>query len=536
MSGSEGQDPLRLTLEAIVRKSSFVTIGTVGQWISALKHLEPAQNSTGDRSTTTTTPTSAPAANSSFMFVMASLPLLEHGLRLLYVRLNRCKEDRKSALIAGEYYLTLDVILDQFVPPEYFEADAPALKEYRLDAIPNLLHAKLGPKAMNLLHDLFLAALGPRLRDRTSHGELNVYFTKDIRTEPWFDYYLGVVVYLLTLDPDSIPDGYEDVAEGICDWVEQYSQRRFDEWSALRKEAVQALCMLSEYPATISPIAGGPGAAVEHDEMDEVVAIGGATAPVESWITLRLKPKSSTVFASSNTFDTSTLPNLQDRIQLCLSAWLTSPFSQTVTNVGTGNNNKAQGMASNLPAWLLIVQSVQGATEKVATKMATFLQLQSQRQLSSRSRKQLEAMKPLVPGWLGMLAGCLALVEHFVLAGGSTSFQTGNGSNVAEIAGVQSLSLSDNTGTPSPPTTSEGNKTPNKGRNIESPRNRSETPPRTMENSGAVDKSSAAEIRLRLAMVNFLNKFVSNFERVKLPMIEAAWFDLLKSVEPLLSE
>jgi len=82
------------------------------------------------------------------MFVMASLPLLEHGLRLLYVRLNGCKEDRTSALVAGEYYLTLDVILDPFVPPEYYEANAPVLEKYRPDAIPNLLHSKLGPQAM----------------------------------------------------------------------------------------------------------------------------------------------------------------------------------------------------------------------------------------------------------------------------------------------------------------------------------------------------------------------------------------------------
>ncbi|KAK3846399.1 MAG: hypothetical protein J3R72DRAFT_240309 [Linnemannia gamsii] len=160
-----GKDRLWLTLEAIVRKSSFVTVGTVEQWISALRHLEATQ-STGSTGTTTSLATittiegagtaaealTTSVPKSSFMFVMASLPLLEHGLRLMYVRLNGCKNDRTCALVAGEYYLTLDVILDPFVPPEYYEPDAAALKEYRVDLIPNRLYSELGHCAMVSRH------------------------------------------------------------------------------------------------------------------------------------------------------------------------------------------------------------------------------------------------------------------------------------------------------------------------------------------------------------------------------------------------
>lgn len=130
-------DQVRLVLEAIVRESSFVTIGTVEQWISALQHLKPASIGAATA-----------GQRSSFVFMMASLPLLEHGLRLMYVRVNGCKQDRTCALVAGEYYLTLDVILDAFVPAEYFEPDAEALKEYSQDAIPNRLFSELGPQAM----------------------------------------------------------------------------------------------------------------------------------------------------------------------------------------------------------------------------------------------------------------------------------------------------------------------------------------------------------------------------------------------------
>lgn len=134
---NRGWDQVLAVLEAIVHKSSFVTSGTVHQWICALQHLQSAN---------TRVPTAT--GSSSFMFVMASLPLLEHGLRLIYVRVNRCKQDRTCALVAGEYYLTLDVILDEFVPPEYYDADAEELKRYQANAIPNRLFSELGPQAM----------------------------------------------------------------------------------------------------------------------------------------------------------------------------------------------------------------------------------------------------------------------------------------------------------------------------------------------------------------------------------------------------
>jgi hypothetical protein len=130
-------DQVRAVLEAIVRTSSFVTPGTVHQWICALQHLQSANAGI---------PTTI--GRSPFMFVMASLPLLEHGLRLIYVRVNGCKQDRTCALVAGEYYLTLDVILDEVVPPEYYDAEAEELMRYRADAIPNRLFPELGPQAM----------------------------------------------------------------------------------------------------------------------------------------------------------------------------------------------------------------------------------------------------------------------------------------------------------------------------------------------------------------------------------------------------
>lgn len=112
---------------SLVRHSPFVTAGTDRQWIEACRHLQPDH------------------IESSFMFVMATLPLVEHSLRQMYVSLNECKEDRNFALVAGEYYLTLDVILEPYVPPEFFVGSSPRLIVHDLARIPNRLYEELGP-------------------------------------------------------------------------------------------------------------------------------------------------------------------------------------------------------------------------------------------------------------------------------------------------------------------------------------------------------------------------------------------------------
>ncbi|KAF9156308.1 hypothetical protein BG015_006153 [Linnemannia schmuckeri] len=345
----------------------------------------------------------------------------------------------------------------------------------------------------NLLQDLFLAAMGPRLRDRTSHGENNIYFTTDIRKEPWFDYYLGMVVFLLTLDSTTVPREYESMVEETRRWVRMHTERRFDEWSAIRKETVRALCMLLEYPGVVLLDATGK----EGDVKDGIFGDGDP----------------------------------QDRIRSCLFAWPTRTMNTQNTSPSSNSNNinnnedgEIRGMASNLPAWMLIVQSIQAATEKVMTKMKTFLELQRQRQLSSRSRRQLESMKPLVPGWLGMLAGCLALVEHFVILPED---------DVDTKVGVWSDKKregSPGNNTNNTPDKVDGNNNSTNSRKYGKKREEEKTV------GTVVDKSSAAEIRLRLAIVNLLNKFVSNFERVKLSTIEAAWQDFVKSIDPILAE
>lgn len=115
---------------SLVRYSPFVTAGTDRQWFEACRHLQPDH------------------VESSFVFVMATLPLMEHSLRQMYVSLNECKEDRNSALIAGEYYLTLDVILEAYAPSEFFVPNSPRLITHDPARIPNRLCGELGPGLM----------------------------------------------------------------------------------------------------------------------------------------------------------------------------------------------------------------------------------------------------------------------------------------------------------------------------------------------------------------------------------------------------
>ncbi|KAF9958802.1 hypothetical protein BGZ72_010864 [Mortierella alpina] len=458
------------TLESLIAKSSFVTPGTQKQWTLACRHLRHAET------------------NAPFVFVMATLPLMEHALRHVYVTANGCKEDRKNALIEGEYYLTLDVILDHFVPAAYYSADALGRMECDPSKILNKLHTNLGPEVMNVFKDLFLLGSGPRLRDRTSHGELNVYLTRDISAEPWFGYYMGLITHLLRRSlPDSLEETGQDVLNQCTSWIANYSTCHFDDWAILKKEVARCQTLLAAYHSTVT---------ITNESLDD--------NHLASWegVDIILKPQFSVLFSNQQIF---ALASLEDQIQECLDAWQpTNPHDVGESMFG-----------GNLPAWILIIQSIQEAIQKVSLKVLTLAKQLRNRQLSSRSRKQFEAMRPMVPRLLGMLVGCLALVEHFVLRMPGTpkvpSCPTSRESRSRTPQVISVDALSPGASTPATPSTP-----------LPTCNSKSGTP---------ADRSAAAEIRLRSKLTTFVDKFVSNFDRVKLTLIESAWEDLLRGVD-----
>jgi len=314
---------------------------------------------------------------------------------------------------------------------------------------------------------MFLLPYGPRLRDRTSHGELNVFLGKDIRADPWFHCYLGLVLHLLRqhIPAHQLANDHLTPACTRCeDWIDQYSTTRFDEWSALKKEATQCLLSLTKYRSIAKTL-------------DDA-----AKTP---WVRKMDRPEigRATIFPDVEKLS---LLSTKDQVVACGRAWPAS--------------NPQSSFGSNISAWILILQSIQVATEKVTTKIATFTEQLERRQLSSRARRQLEQMQLVIPGLLGMLTDCLVLVEQLVLA--TTGDSTLNGMAVPQ-----------------------GTKTAGTSPGVVA-----------MTSTGgdaAVDRSSAGEIQLRLRITTFVDKFVSLFERVKLEMIESAWQQMDKEVRLL---
>ncbi|KFH67299.1 hypothetical protein MVEG_06034 [Podila verticillata NRRL 6337] len=415
---------------SLVRYSSFVTAGTDRQWIEACRHLQSDH------------------VESSFVFVMATLPLVEHSLRQMYVSLNECKEDRKSALIAGEYYLTLDVILEAYVPSEFFVPNSPRLIAHDPARIPNRLCEELGPGLMNMMKDMFMYVYGPRLRDRTSHGEFNTFIGHDIKQEPWLEFFsvliLGLLEHSMTAENDICSSEHRAALDVAHACLHNYTSTRFDEWTVARRETMRCFSLFAIY-------------------RDLDIWLDA------SWIEIVPLIKGVSVFSLEN-LDSRSLPGQLSRAVM---AW---PIRAPT------NPAQAIGSMNNLPAWIIIVQRIQDCISKVTLKMSSLSEQLQKRQLSSRSRKQFEAMKPVMPRLMGMLVSCLCLVEQCVLVGAK---KEPTASAIAD--GLHLLA--------------EG--------------------------------ASQEDIQVRSRLTMFVDKFASNFERAKLNLMEPAWDDLAKGIASL---
>ncbi|XP_041353424.1 endoplasmic reticulum membrane-associated RNA degradation protein-like isoform X2 [Gigantopelta aegis] len=95
----------------------------------------------------------------SFGFCLVLLmPQLEHALRRVFAAVNGCPE-RVLTAESSTLYTTFDEILDKFLP----------------SGEENKMALLVGEPCMDLLFDLLVYPDGPRVRDRLSHGEVNLY-------------------------------------------------------------------------------------------------------------------------------------------------------------------------------------------------------------------------------------------------------------------------------------------------------------------------------------------------------------------------
>ncbi|KAL0481703.1 endoplasmic reticulum membrane-associated RNA degradation protein [Acrasis kona] len=84
-------------------------------------------------------------------------PLLEHAMRCLFSKINKC-EDRVMSAEVDNLYTTFDEILNPFVYDT---------------GTPNGLYDELGDSIMLMLFDLLVWKDGPRVRDKLSHGAID---------------------------------------------------------------------------------------------------------------------------------------------------------------------------------------------------------------------------------------------------------------------------------------------------------------------------------------------------------------------------
>ncbi|XP_071162036.1 endoplasmic reticulum membrane-associated RNA degradation protein-like [Mytilus edulis] len=129
------------------------------------------------------------------------LPLLEHALRCQFSIVNNCP-GRTITAEATTLYTTLDEILDQYVT----------------ENVENKLPSEIGESIMEILMDLLTYPSGPRIRDRLSHGEADVFtFPKSLCT----------AVVIVTVHITSKYQPADDCCKKpwlkrIASWVNQY--------------------------------------------------------------------------------------------------------------------------------------------------------------------------------------------------------------------------------------------------------------------------------------------------------------------------
>lgn len=299
------------------------------------------------------------------------------------------------------------------------------------------------------MKDMFMYVYGPRLRDRTSHGEFNTYIGRDIKQEPWLEFYvvliLGLLQHSMTAKNDKCFGGHR----AALDIINTYTSTRFDEWTVARRETMRCFSLLANYRNLVF--------------LSET-----------PWIDIAPLIKENSVFTLEN-LDSRSLPDQLSK------AWMAWPIRPT-THL-TAESGQAIGSMHNLPAWIIIIQRIQDCISNVTRKILSLSEQLQKRQLSSRSRKQFEAMKPVMPRLMCMLVSCLCLVEQRVLVCAKN-----------ESKGMSSCST---------------------------------------EDMRLLERAIQEDIQVRSRLTMFVDKFASNFERAKLNQMEVAWEDLAKGISGL---
>ncbi|XP_071405592.1 endoplasmic reticulum membrane-associated RNA degradation protein isoform X4 [Pithys albifrons albifrons] len=188
--------------EELVKLSSFVLKTMLPFWISALTAFKQSRYADS---------------------VILLLPQLEAGLRLLFTTTNKCP-NRLLTAESSALYTTFDEMLAKYLDSEEI----------------NQLPVVLGEPAMEFLWDFLNHQEGPRIRDRLSHGEINLQaFPRAVANQ--------IVAFAITLlcrfsDEDMLSFKEHMVINPLMDCASCY-QSRFHPISRLKKQVLE--CMKS---------------------------------------------------------------------------------------------------------------------------------------------------------------------------------------------------------------------------------------------------------------------------------------------------
>ncbi|KAK9710391.1 hypothetical protein K7432_008441 [Basidiobolus ranarum] len=123
-------------IKEVFRNSFFIPPGQMSQWCTLAEYY---------------------TSHMTREFMVNSIVLLEHALRVQYVFQNRLLHNNMLSADSEKYYIILDDLLSKTV-----------------NGIDNALPSSLGENIMELLMDLFHYNCNLRLRDRVSHGEVDL--------------------------------------------------------------------------------------------------------------------------------------------------------------------------------------------------------------------------------------------------------------------------------------------------------------------------------------------------------------------------
>ncbi|KAF9970861.1 hypothetical protein BGZ73_006287 [Actinomortierella ambigua] len=499
-------------------RSKLVTNGSLDQWRDACEHIAHLRWQVDQRPLSDTGDCHDHSHHdTSLLFVMATLPLLEHGLRRMYVDLNRCKPDREHALVGGDYYVTLDVILDALVPEQFFNDQHPAAEtvdgKNGTRGQPNRLLSVLGPERVNICYDLFVSPHGPRLRDRVSHGEANHLLGTDITDRGWFHMYLGLVLSLLAYFPQndirpnenaSARSSYDTLMASIDTWVAQYTVLGYDDFAFLKKDLLRSLWTLWTNSATVAAIA----AAEERADSD----MGDVTL-VHPLFCQSLKEQAGAPRIALMFNKPVERGAIDDVLEEAVKAW----HHPRPDNVFT----------QSLSGWSTLMQGIQQALEKTSAKFETFHEEEASGKISTRKWRQLAAMKDALPRLWGMMAACLALVEWLVI------YQLDEDGASVEHASIQTHPI-----LVIPPVRggkgSEINGTVGAGGAEQQPQQQQQQ--QSMRSAEWAARVSKQEVQLRVKLMAFVDRFVISIERFSLEAVEQAWGSLRTQLAKILVE